>query len=348
MKSKALFCNLAILAQLFLLLNAHNGQAQKICTELISDEAAQGFSLTGLRKCYWNTDRLTVKFLDGKQSVQNKVIKYANEWSKYANIKFDFVSSGAADIRISFKRSGSWSHLGPCIPSHLDQNDPTMNFGWLTPNSTDQEYSRVILHEFGHALGFVHEHQNPSTKIPWNKDAVIKYYTEELDWKEEDVESNIFAKYREEETNFSQHDKTSIMHYSIPNELTIDEYTVPWNTQLSALDKEFASFLYPFTSIPSNQDQIASYTALDSDGSIRLYIRKFDGIKFGKPQKKIGLSTSDNWRGWSWDGRTASYVVFEEDGSTRLYIRPFDGKEFGKPQKKIGLSNSDNWRGWKN
>jgi len=40
-------------------------------------------------------------------------------------------------------------------------HEPTMNYGWLKDDTDDVEYRRVVIHEFGHALGAIHEHQNP-------------------------------------------------------------------------------------------------------------------------------------------------------------------------------------------
>ena len=37
-----------------------------------------------------------------------------------------------------------------------------MNYGWLEPDTSTREYQRVVRHEFGHALGMIHEHQNPA------------------------------------------------------------------------------------------------------------------------------------------------------------------------------------------
>lgn len=173
--------------------------------------------------------------------MKEKVEKYAAEWSKYANIKFSFIQSGDADIRISFKNSGSWSCLGNC-PCEVNgknptQNEPTMNFGWLTSNSPDYEYSRVVLHEFGHALGFTHEHQSPDSDIPWDRNAVIEYYSRSQGWSEEETGRNIFSKYGKDETNFSSYDENSIMHYAIPDELTVGDFSTRWNTEFSPTDK---------------------------------------------------------------------------------------------------------------
>lgn len=228
----------------------------KICTILteVSNAPAAtpeptpdpGFDLVGPTDCKWGKNTLTVRFLDGQQVVKERVINYANEWSKYTNMKFVFVNSGNADIRISFRQQGSWSYIGQCLDRNLTQNDPTMNFGWLTPDTFEQEYSRVVLHEFGHALGFAHEHQHPLTSIPWNVQAVYNYYKLTQNWDAGQVDRNIFRRYSTEETNFSQYDQTSIMHYSIPNSLTNGDFETPWNTQLSNIDKDFVGKWYPY------------------------------------------------------------------------------------------------------
>ena len=41
----------------------------------------------------------------------------------------------------------------------------------------EQYPDRVILHEFGHALALVHEHQNSALSIQWNETAVIEELT---------------------------------------------------------------------------------------------------------------------------------------------------------------------------
>lgn len=55
-----------------------------------------------------------------------------------------------------------------------------MNFGWFTNYTSDTEFSRTIIYEFGHALGLHHEHQSPTANIQWNKEKVYEYYGEHL------------------------------------------------------------------------------------------------------------------------------------------------------------------------
>jgi len=133
--------------------------------------------------------------------------------------------------------------LEPAIASQ-----PTMNFGWLRSNTPNDEVRRVVLHEFGHALGLVHEHQNPAVAIPWNKAAVYQYYQGPPNqWSQEQVDLNIFEVYGKGLTKYTRFDRNSIMLYPIPAELTTGGYQVGWNNELSYWDKLFIRKCYPPT-----------------------------------------------------------------------------------------------------
>lgn len=199
--------------------------------------------LTG--KLWANGRTLRVRFLDGDPAVQQRIPPFAHEWSKYANITFVFGNDPDAEIRISFKDRGSWSYLGTDALS-IPKDQPTMNYGWLRADTPDEEYSRVVTHEFGHALACIHEHQNPAADIPWDKEAVYRYYMgPPNNWPKAQVDSNLFERYSRTITQFSAFDRDSIMLYAIPNQFTIGDYEVGWNTHLSGGDKSFIATIYP-------------------------------------------------------------------------------------------------------
>lgn len=195
----------------------------------------------------WEIGRtLRVRFLDGQSVVQQKVEAIAKEWEAVANLTLQFVTGGAAELRVSFAEQGfSWSTVGTDALT-VPRTQPTMNYGWLEPDTATREYQRVVRHEFGHALGMIHEHQNPDAtgKIPWDKPKVYAYYAQQ-GWSREDVDFNIFDVYDADTTNFTAFDPTSIMQYAVPDSLTIGTYSIGWNTALSAMDASFMGRQYP-------------------------------------------------------------------------------------------------------
>jgi hypothetical protein len=190
--------------------------------------------------------RLRVAFLDGLPEVQSKVAAIAKQWEAIANITLDFVTSGPTEIRISFAEQGfSWSTVGTDALT-VPAGKATMNFGWLEPTTEQREYERVVRHECGHALGMVHEHQNPAAQgqIPWDKPKVYAYYAQQ-GWSHADVDFNIFQVYSEDSTNHTEFDPTSIMEYAVPDSLTIGSYAIGWNTEFSPMDVSFMARQYP-------------------------------------------------------------------------------------------------------
>lgn len=177
------------------------------------------------------------------------VKRYAKEWELFANIKFEFQNNGNGMIRVGFKPTGSWSYIGRDA-LNISAGQSTMNFGWL--GSVNNTLARqVILHEFGHALGFIHEHQRVDASINWDKEKVYTYYSQPPNnWTREMTDQQIFQKYAVSATNYSVYDQLSIMQYPVPAELTMDGSRIDWNLDLSPTDKQYASLYYPFPPNP--------------------------------------------------------------------------------------------------
>src|SRR5687768_13757777 len=177
-----------------------------------------------LMKLLLNGRTLRVKFLDGNAAVQTKVQAIAKEWETLSNLKLDFVSSGAAQIRISFAEEGfSWSTVGTDALT-VPGDEPTMNYGWLEPDTDLREYQRVVRHE--------RQSRAAVGQIAWDK-ASVDAYCAQGGWSKADVDVNIFEVYGEDSANLTAVDKASIMQYAVADSLPVGSFAIGWNTEFS-------------------------------------------------------------------------------------------------------------------
>ncbi|MEM9670434.1 MAG: hypothetical protein AAF950_16050 [Pseudomonadota bacterium] len=204
---------------------------------------------TLIRAKKWDPGELvTVSFLDGTPQLHERVKAVANEWVgiNMANLKFIWEAPDQTDIRISFQHSGSWSYLGTDC-RRIPRPDPTMNYGWLTEDSDEDALRRVVLHEFGHALGLNHEHLNPLDEIDWNRNEVIADLSgPPNNWDLETISRNMFDTPRLSDVNATPVDRDSIMMYPFPARWTNDGESAGLNTDLSETDIAFIKEQYPW------------------------------------------------------------------------------------------------------
>jgi hypothetical protein len=106
---------------------------------------------------------------------------------------------------------------------------------------------RVVAHEFGHAMGLIHEHQNPQKPINWNRAAVIADLSKPPNkWDLPTIENNIFKRYDPAAVSSTPTDKLSIMMYPIPAAWTNDGFSAGLNRELSETDRDFIRTAYPW------------------------------------------------------------------------------------------------------
>jgi hypothetical protein len=196
-----------------------------------------------------NGSTLKCRFLDGDAAQRKKVEGKAHIWEQYADVTFKFVTTTDEQIRISFSADpGSWSAVGTdaLVERYFPKHEPTMNFGWLRDDTDDTEYERVVVHEFGHALGAIHEHQAPGAKLKWNIPEVYRVFSGPPNyWSKADIDFNILQRYSRTQTNSTSFDRRSIMLYAFPGSLFTDGKGTPTNTHLSPRDEKFIAQMYP-------------------------------------------------------------------------------------------------------
>lgn len=195
------------------------------------------------RKAWPNGTRLRVRFLGGSPAQRDLAMEQANWWTPHANLTFEASNDPDAEVRVAFDPSdGAWSFLGTdCL--NIPRNQPTMNLGFQDGGTS--------AHEFGHAIGCGHEHQNPEGGIEWDEAEVIRDLSGPPNfWTPDQIRHNVLRKYEADLIRGTQFDPHSIMLYFFPASWTVIGVGTNENEVLSDTDKAFATLMYPRPDAP--------------------------------------------------------------------------------------------------
>lgn len=192
------------------------------------------------RKQWVNGSTLRVRFMGGTASQQALVQEQARWWIEQAraNLRFEFNNASDAEIRITFDpNDGAWSNVGTdCRLVPL--NEPTMNLGFMDGGT--------VAHEFGHAIGMGHEHQNPAGGLQFDAAVVTRDLSGPPNfWTPAQIRFNVLEKYAVNQIRGTDFDPKSIMLYFFPARWTTNGVGTEANEVLSELDKSFIASTYP-------------------------------------------------------------------------------------------------------
>jgi hypothetical protein len=204
-----------------------------------------------LTTAYWGTSgvKLTVAFLDNPETaLKKRILGHMNAWNKSANVLFTLTNqANDADVRISRvggKDGGYWSYVGTQIKT-IRKGEATMNLEAFTMQTEDSEFYRVVRHEAGHTLGFVHEHMRRQLVQKIDRKKAIAFFLKEDGWDKQETIDQVLTPIEDSTIKGTTADPKSIMCYQIPGEITKDGKPIVGGLDIDASDYAFCASIYP-------------------------------------------------------------------------------------------------------
>ncbi|WP_026783820.1 hypothetical protein [Pleomorphomonas koreensis] len=177
----------------------------------------------------WASLPIRVCFFGGSVDLRRSIVKTAAAWELAdSSIRFDFGNRNdprlcdklQSAIRVGYSEPGNWSLVGQDSIVYATQYEQSLNLGRfdVAPPS-GSEFQRLVLHEFGHALGLRHEHQNREGNCEQEYDwpAVYSYLGGPPNyWPKEKVDRNMKSVALAKGDVTTPFDVKSVMLYSFP------------------------------------------------------------------------------------------------------------------------------------
>ncbi|KAK6346043.1 hypothetical protein TWF730_010376 [Orbilia blumenaviensis] len=170
---------------------------------------------------------------------------YARMWERWTNLKFKFVDSDDADVRITSLKDGSYSTIGPTAQNCAYKDRRTMNLD-CDGNDPVTSFSSTVSHQFGHVIGLKHHPQYP---FHWIPNAVIDWYQNNTLWRKPEIERG-FYNFENNAASCSRWDSGSIMNYYVGKGWNTEGVVGERGKVISEMDREVVGGMYPFGGSP--------------------------------------------------------------------------------------------------
>ena len=234
-----------------------------------SSDAAKGIYAKSIQ---WPPSyaKLRVCFMGGKDENNAKVAEIGATWlndDPAMGLKFDFGKAGKprrcdpkssreSQIRVDYQDAGYWSVLGQVSVVYLKQEEASLNLAGMGDAAMEAfdipDVRGTIIHEFGHALGLLHEHQSPVSTCSneFNWDYIVKYLSgPPNNWSEDQIKTNMATEVGED-LMMTDFDQKSVMLYYFPEEFYSDGskascFIQKPNDDISETDRGTVQYMYP-------------------------------------------------------------------------------------------------------
>ena len=116
----------------------------------------------------------------------------------------------------------------------------------LSARDSDEEFQRVVDHEFGHTIGCPHEHMRPELVARIDVRKAERYFKQTQGWDARTVREQVLTPLSEKSLFGTEHsDQDSIMCYMLPGEITTDGKPIRGGNRINANDAAFIGTIYP-------------------------------------------------------------------------------------------------------
>lgn len=298
--------------------------------------------------------KMPVSFL-GRPSAElkRKTLHFANELNK-GGAAVEFVESSNGLLRVAFDPGdGHYSYLGT-DNKLIKSGEKTMNLE-LDLNSPESEWWRVCPHEFGHALGFPHEHARKEIVELLDPAGCYAEFAR-YGWSRSMVDQQVLTPLDQRSIMGTPSNVNSLMCYQFPARCTKNRKAIVGGTRPTSDDLAFTASLFPGTILPPPPPPPPPPGTVKIPSPNQRWIEGYVGLgivrwRRNNPKVEFRIQPWPNWFGQMTAGSDGRMVVVGKDtggtpdvvvynADTAAEVIRFTASEAFSPKTPLGINVS--------